>query len=90
MRRLGLRKPDAVYALVRSGQLPAYRIRTTPGARRGLYRFSEEDLAAYLAGVRVGAPAQRPSKAIGDKHCGLPDMIDTTRQLVPARRSGAK
>lgn len=42
-----------VYAAVASGELGCYRIRTGK-TKRGTIRFSEEQIDAYLEGVRQG------------------------------------
>ena len=41
----------AVYAMVDSGEIECYRIRTKPG-KRGTIRFSEEQVTAYLESRR--------------------------------------
>lgn len=47
--------PACVYALVTNGQLPAVRI----GIRRGVIRFTDEDLQDFINAAR-SKPAQPP------------------------------
>jgi hypothetical protein len=55
MQLLGFAAEESVYALVRSRQLPAYRIASRHGGR-ARYRFDEVDVERFLQGVRVGDP----------------------------------
>ena len=61
MDRLGFRKPDVVYALIRDRQLAAYR-HVRRGGGKPAWRIAESDLSAYLDGIRVDvqAPERKP------------------------------
>jgi excisionase family DNA binding protein len=57
--------PGQVYGLVASGRLKCYRV----GQGRGSLRFSEEHLAAYLAGTETGAViAPAPKRRASLRH----------------------
>jgi hypothetical protein len=60
MTRLRFKKPDQVYALIRSGALPASNV--SPGTGRPLWRIAEADLTAFLEGRRA-VPVVRTSAA---------------------------
>lgn len=57
-----------VYAMVESGEIPCYRIRTRPG-KRGAIRFTEAQLQDYLKAAKFMPSSSAPSEL---RHIRLP------------------
>jgi hypothetical protein len=61
--RLRFAKPDQVYALIKTGKLPASNV--SPGSGRPCWRITVADLEAFLAGRRavpVVETSRRPTR----------------------------
>src|SRR4051812_15578731 len=78
MQRLGYRKPDAVYALIRDRRLTAYARCSKRGGKPRWVIF-EADLAAYLESIRSAATVIAPPDVRQDRLTVPKCYIDRAR-----------